>query len=238
MSYFDRRQDESIRFCPVCDRRTMHTRPSPVALWTCKDSGHPHPTKEQQERGLKMSDNFESDIRQAVHIVLFMNHPPRVGRESLTCRVKDKWLNHAAYPSNHRINEVIDAMRAEGLVELVNACSTDCVYEGATCTPSCMSLEWVSDTPPTAPPEWEPTGERLRMDRRGYTPRQTSAERLWFTEDSERLPKYDPETGTYIRDDLPPMFECGCSRPKVLAGKCDLYGPDGRERGWEEGEDE
>ncbi len=30
--------------------------------------------------------------------------------------------------------------------------------------------------------------------------------------------------------DLPAIFECGCSRLKVAAGRCDIYGPDGRPR--------
>lgn len=30
--------------------------------------------------------------------------------------------------------------------------------------------------------------------------------------------------------DMPAIFDCGCSRLKVAAGMCDIYGPDGRPR--------
>lgn len=280
MSYFDRREDESIRYCAVCERRTMHTRPTPVGLWTCKDSGHPHPTKEQQDRGMTTNDNYESAIRHAVRIELYREHEEDrqenlQTREELLANVKGHWCDFAIYPSNMRILEVIGQMTSEGTLGLVHRCSLECFDEDRAnaeidkdpevtnmrpgfCETPCTSYVWATKLvnpfcwceakTPCAPGEcpespqpgklsrqdWAPHGPecRLRVDRRGYSPRQTHEEYAAFYEDREVLPKYDPESRTYIRDDLPPLFECGCSRMKVLSGKCDLYGPDGRERGW------
>lgn len=263
MSYFDRRQDESIRYCPVCERRTMHTRPGPVALWTCQDSGHPHPTKQQQEHGMKTNDNFDSEIRHAVGVVLIRHCDGECvdrctcharTRAGLVATVKSRWRDHAVYPTNMRIVEVLEAMVREGMVSMHTGCAfydcTDDEGQSLNHQPQCISFRWAFIPAPfitvdgeeienpaegqmVAPDrEWSPSGERLRVDKRGYSPRQTMEELRAFYEDRESLPRYDPETRTYIRDDLPPMFDCGCSRPKVLAGKCDLFGPDGRERGW------
>jgi len=262
MSYFDRREDESIRYCPVCERRTMQTRPTPVALWTCKDSGHPHPTKLQQELGMMTNDNYETEIRHVARLKLRRACDSEC-LDTCTCHgrtlsrlvpaIKSAWKDHAVYPSNARIMEVLKEMERDSTIVLHKGCTfydcTDDEGQPLDHEPKCTHYRWATNVPQyitvdddevdnpdfgalEPEPEWSPSGERLRVDRRGYSPRQTVEELHAFYNDREMLPKYEHESRTYIRDDLPALFDCGCSRPKVLANQCDLYGPDGRERGW------
>lgn len=174
------------------------------------------------------NDNFESEIRHAVGLCLKREHEgERVLRPvaGLIGAIKDMWRNHRHYPTNARIAEVMEAMEREGTIVLRIG---DYGHEEGPRFYSWPGTELIGD----GADEWEPVGERLRVDRRGYSPRQTQDEILAFRQDRERLPRYDHESGTYLRDDLPRVFECGCTWEQVLGGRCDTYGPDGRERGW------
>lgn len=41
---------------------------------------------------------------------------------------------------------------------------------------------------------------------------------------------FGPSDDEMFPDDAPTLFDCGCSRVKVAAGLCSIYGPDGRAR--------
>lgn len=63
-------------WCHICRRDTPHDRPknNPKALWTCRDPKHPHPTKEQQEAGMRLPEPSDFDkMKRAAQL-----HPPTI----------------------------------------------------------------------------------------------------------------------------------------------------------------
>lgn len=56
MSIFDVKVQKKKMHCGQCDEITDHERDDDKALWTCRDPGHKHPTREEQEGLTKNSD--------------------------------------------------------------------------------------------------------------------------------------------------------------------------------------
>lgn len=57
MNYFDKPVETEQLWCAICKRTTVHDRTvDGVALWTCRDAKHSHPTRDDQQAERKSVD--------------------------------------------------------------------------------------------------------------------------------------------------------------------------------------